>query len=124
MEVKRIDATNQAVSSHVPPTQSGTIAKAKIPGLPLFCDRNDDLDSYLSRFERYAAVARWERNVWATNLNGLLSGEALDVYTRLSQDDATDYEKLKLALLRRYNFTDHDYRQCFKEARPEGKESP
>ena len=54
----------------------------------------------------------------------MLTGKALDVYTRLSQEDATNYDKLKLALLRRYNFTEHGYRQRFREARPEGQESP
>ena len=42
-------------------------------------------------------------------MSALLTGKALDVYTRLSQEDATNYDKLKLALLRRYNFNEHGY---------------
>ena len=33
-------------------------------------------------------------------------GRALEVFSRLSQDEAMDYERLKLALLKRYDFTE------------------
>ena len=35
-----------------------------------------------------------------------------------------DYERLKVALLERYDFTERGYRKKFQEARPEGHESP
>ena len=31
-----------------------------------------------------------------------------------------DYERLKVALLERYDFSEHEYRKKFREARPEG----
>ena len=34
----------------------------------------------------------------------------MEVYTRMSGDDASDYDKLKEALLTRYNFTEHKRR--------------
>ena len=63
------------------------------PDLPHFVDRKDDLDSYLLRFERYATVANWPQANWATQLSALLGGKALDVYSRISQEDALDYER-------------------------------
>ena len=54
----------------------------------------------------------------------MLSGRALEVYSRLSQDEAMDYERLKLALLKRYDFTEFGYRRRFRDAKPEGQESP
>ena len=48
----------------------------------------------------------------------------LEVYSRLSQDEAMDYERLKLALLKRYNFVEFGYRRRFCDAKPEGEESP
>ena len=92
--------------------------------LPHFVDGKDDLDSYLLRFERYATVANWPQTNWATQLSALLRGEALGVYSRLSQEDALDYERLKAALLERYDYTEKGYRQRFREAKPEGAESP
>ena len=35
-----------------------------------------------------------------------------------------DYERLKLALLKRYDFTECGYRRRFHDARPEGQKSP
>ena len=34
-------------------------------------DGRDDLDNYLLRFERYATVAGWEKEAWATQLSTL-----------------------------------------------------
>ena len=53
----------------------------------------------------------------------MLSGRALEVFSRLSQDEAIDYERLKLALLKRYDFTEFGYRRRFRDAKPEGQES-
>ena len=92
--------------------------------LPHFVDGKDDLDSYLLRFERYATVANWPQTNWATQLSALLRGEALGVYSRLSQEDALDYERLKAALLERYDYTEKGYRQRFREAKPEDAENP
>ena len=55
---------------------------AKTPKLPSFVDGRDDLDAYLQRFERFATNAKWEKTGWATKLSVLLSGRALDVYSR------------------------------------------
>ena len=46
------------------------------------------------------------------------------MYNRLSPEEAIDYERLKVALLERYNFTERGYREKFREARPEGHGSP
>ena len=75
---------------------------AKSPKLPSFIDEKDELDSYLLRFERYAENASWEKDTWAIKLSALLTGRAMDVYTRMSDADASDYDKLKKALLTRY----------------------
>ena len=40
----------------------------------------------------------------------LLSGRAMDVYARVSNENANDYNKLKKALLTGYNFTEDGYR--------------
>ena len=68
--------------------------KAKLPKLPSFCDGKDNMDAYLKRFERFAKNAKWPAEEWATNLSTLLQGKALEVYSRLSTEDANDYDKL------------------------------
>ena len=65
-----------------------------------------------------------KKEAWATQLSPLLSGRALEIYSRLSQEEAMDYERLKLTSLKKYNFTEFGYRRRFRDAKPEGQESP
>ena len=97
---------------------------AKSLKLPSFVDEKDELDSYLLRFERYTENASWEKDTFAIKLSALLTGRAMDVYTRMSDADASDYDKLKKALLTRYNYTEDGYRKRFREATPETEETP
>ena len=56
----------------------------KSPKLPVFVNSKDDLRSYLQRFERFARVNNWSEEDWAVSLSALLTGQAQDVYSRLS----------------------------------------
>ena len=42
----------------------------------------------------------------------------------MSDADTCDYDKLKKALLTRYNYTEDGYRKRFREAMPETEETP
>ena len=68
--------------------------RAKAPKLPSFVDGKDDLDAYLQRFERFATTAKWEKTGWASKRSALLSGRALEVYSRLSEEAARDYDRV------------------------------
>ena len=98
--------------------------RAKAPKLPSFVDGKDDLDAYLQRFERFVTTAKWEKTGWASKLSALLSGRALEVYSRLSEEAAQDYDRVKLALMKRYNLTEDVYRRKFRASKPEVDESP
>ena len=96
----------------------------KVPKLPVFADGTDELDNYLRRFERFATNSGWKETERASYLSTLLTGRALDVYSRLP-DSATDvYKQLKQALLKWYNLTHEGYRLKFWQERPERDESP
>ena len=43
---------------------------------------------------------------------------------KIVKDETLDYERLKLALLKRYDFTEFGYHRRFRDAKPEGQESP
>ena len=94
-------------------TQGSVENVMRTPPLPSFVDRKDNLDKYLLRFEKYASVAKWNRSTWATQLSPLLTGKAVEVYNRLSPEEAMNYERLKVALLERYDFTEQGYREKF-----------
>ena len=120
LELKAQQSQAGASLAATPPPRN---KDAKSPKLPSFVDEKDELDSYLLRFERYAESASWEKDTWAIKLSALLTGRAMDVYTRMSDADASDYDKLKKALLTRYNYTEDGYRKRFREATPETEET-
>ena len=91
--------------------------------LPHFDENRDNIDAYLSRFEKYHTVMRTDRTNWAVYLAALLKGKALEVYSRLSGDDSNDYEVLKRALLCHYQLTEESLRKRFFGSTPEGDES-
>ena len=96
----------------------------KAPKLPSFVDGKDDLDAYLQRFERFAATAKWQKTGWASKLSALLSGRALEVYSRLSEEAGQDYDRVKPALMKRYDLTEGGYRRKFRASKPEVDDSP
>ena len=121
---KQRSASSEDQQAALSQASQNAVARTKAPVLPGFVDGKDNVDSSLLRFERYSTVAGWERSDWATHLSPLLSGRALDVYSRLSDEQARDYDKLQKALLQKYDFTEQGYRERFRGAKPEGQESP
>ncbi|XP_048373658.1 zinc finger protein 24-like [Sphaerodactylus townsendi] len=59
----------------------------------------DDVEVYLSTFERVADACHWPRDRWAPRLAPALRGAAREAYCRLSTRDREDYEKVKVAIL-------------------------
>ena len=98
---------------------SEPVSKVKKPKLPAFNDGRDDMDAYLRRFERFAKTATWPKAEWAFALSSLLTGKALEVYSRLPAERASVYDELKTALLHRYMLTEEGYRMKFRNARRE-----
>ena len=98
--------------------------RPKLPRLPAFVDGKDDLDSWLLRFERFANTSGWPKENWCTSLSALLTGRALDVFCRLSESEAIDYDRVKEVLQKRYNLTEDGYRQKFRTCTAEDGENP
>ena len=63
-----------------------------------------------------------EKSSGAIKLSALLSGRAIDAYTRMS--NVNDCDKLKKTLLTRYNFSEDGYRQRFRDVKPETDGTP
>jgi len=118
LELARLAATNGSGRT------AERVDRAKALKLPVFVDGKDDLDAYLQRFERFAHTAEWHKTGWASKLSALLSGRALEVYLRLSEEAARDYVKVKIALMKRYDLTEDGYRRKFRASKREVDESP
>ncbi len=88
------------------------------PKLPAFTEK-ENLDAYLSRFERFATSHDWPTNEWAINLSTLLTGKALETYYRLPVEQASQYHVVKDALLQRYQLTEAGFRTKFFDIKAE-----
>ena len=97
--------------------QKNVAAVTTTPGLPSFVDGKDKLDKYLLRFEKFAIIAGWQRDMWAVQLRPMLPGKALDVCSGLSSEDARDYNKLWKALLQRNDLTKLGNRESLRNAK-------
>src|SRR5215469_11906778 len=87
-----------------------------------FNEEKDKIDIYLEKFERIAKESNWDENLWTGKLAPSLTARANDVYVNLNEEDSKNYEKLKEALLKKYNLTENGYKKKFKESKPEDDE--
>ena len=82
LELAKIQAQASQQSEHnltsgsTRSVHEGENSKFKMPKLPAFVDRKDDLDSWLLRFERFATTSGWPKESWCTSLSALLTGRA------------------------------------------------
>jgi hypothetical protein len=116
---KEIELEMEKVRMKSIPDPVKTEVLAKMPKLPHFVEGKDSIDAYLKRFERFAENAKWLKEQWATNLSALLQGKALDVYSRLSAEDSTNYDVLKDSLLKRFQLTEEGFRQKLRNCKME-----
>ena len=94
---------------------------SKARKLPSFVEGKDQIDNFIQRFERYARANLWREENWVISLGALLTGKALEAYTRLSEED--DYQELNNALLKIYNLTEEGYHEKLRKCRPEPEET-
>jgi len=99
-------------------------AVGKVPKMPYFDEERDFMDSYLGRFERFAETQKWKREHWAMYLPARLNGRALDVYSKMPPEQASDFERLKDAPLKRYQLFSDSFKKRFRSAKPKAGETP
>jgi hypothetical protein len=78
---------------------------------------SEDIEAYLTTFERMMGVYGVEEDRWAFQLAPLLTGKAQQAYAAVSADEAHNYVRIKEAVLRWYNISDEMYRQRFRSIR-------
>ena len=83
----------------------------EILGYPIFEESKDKMNSYLSRSEKYVVTNKWDKSLWAAYVSALIKGRALEVYNRLSVEDAADYDKMKDAFLSNFHMIERGFRK-------------
>ena len=84
---------------------------------------SDDIEAYLTTFERQMQVYDVDKAKWSFKLAPQLSGRAQQAYVSMGAKDSSDYDKLKEAILVRYDITDESYRQRLRTAKLKQGES-
>ena len=103
-------------------TQLKSVDKSKKLTIPHFRNE-DDIESYLSRFETLSQTKALSDVEMANELFSHLTGKPLDVGTKLSDTDKRSYKKIKQALLKRYGLTPEEYRKKFRECKLKSDET-
>ena len=84
---------------------------------------SEDIEAYLTTFERMMQVYEVEEDRWAFKLAPQLTGKAQQAYASLKEEDARNYAEVKAAILRRYDINEETYRQRFRATRRKDGES-
>lgn len=75
---------------------------------------DEDIEHYLTTFERLATASRWPPDAWALSLMPLLRGKARAAFVAMNSEDTRDYVKVKQAILRKFEIRPETYRQRFR----------
>ena len=90
--------------------------------LPKF-EEGHDVDVFLRSFEKMASLHKWSKPDWAIHLVPLLTGKALEAYSRLDSVYNGNYERIKEAILERYQLTAEAYREKYRFSKQQSDES-
>ncbi|KAL7870568.1 hypothetical protein SRHO_G00080650 [Serrasalmus rhombeus] len=93
------------------------------PRLPTLKE-SDDIEHFLTMFERIAQTANWPSGSWALHLVPLLEGKARAAYVAMDGMDIGNYYKVKDAILRKYEINKDTYRQRFRTNEIREAETP
>ncbi|KAM9308293.1 uncharacterized protein PAF06_012480 [Gastrophryne carolinensis] len=94
------------------------------PGSLTKLSETDDIESFLKVFERVAQANKWPEDQWVLHLAPFLTSKALQAYSQMRTEDAGNYQKVKAAILRRYNIHGETFRQKFRTYRYQDREGP
>ncbi len=75
-------------------------------------------------FERIATACRWPKTDWTFHLIPLLTGKARAAYVNMDLDDCIEYDKVKAAILMKYDISTETYRLTFRSLDVHPSESP
>ena len=82
-----------------------------------------EVDKYFLHFEKVAENLKWPREQWTLLLQSVVIGKAREIYTQLSLEQSSDYDKVKEVILKAYELVPEAYRQKFKNCRKEHEQT-
>ena len=76
-----------------------------------------EVDKYFLHFEKVAENLKWPKEHWTLLLQNVVIGKAREIYTQLSLEQSSDYDKVKELILKAYELIPEAYRQKFRDCR-------
>ena len=112
LEIKALEIDKKPAASEIKPKVA----------LPKY-DQHQDIEVFLTSFERLAELHKWPKEDWPIRLVPQLSGKALEAYSRMSVPDSKSYEKIKRAIFERFGLNPMEYRDKFRNTKQLGDET-
>ena len=84
----------------------------------------DDIEQYLTTFERLATAYQWPETDWAVRIIPYLTGKARAAYVAMAFEDSCNYKSVKEAILTEYEINEDVYRQRFRDPDFQPGETP
>ena len=82
-----------------------------------------EVDRYFLHFEKVAENLKWPKEHWTLLLQSVVIGKAREIYTQLSLEQGSDYDKVKEVILKAYELVPEAYRQKFRNCRKEHEQT-
>ena len=82
-----------------------------------------EVDKYFLHFEKVAENLKWPKEHWTLLLQSVVIGKACEIYTQLSLEQSSDYDKVKEVILKAYELVPEAYRQKFRNCRKEHEQT-
>jgi hypothetical protein len=84
----------------------------------------EDIEAFLTTFERAVEAHNVEREKWAPILATQLTGKGLEAYAAMENVEARDYDRVKQPILQWHIINEETYRQRFWSIKPKEEETP
>ena len=81
--------------------------------------QESEVDKYFLHFEKVAENLKWPKEHWTLLLQSVVIGKAREIYTQLSLEQSSNYDKVKELILKGYELVPEAYRQKFRDCRKE-----
>ena len=81
-----------------------------------FSESTDNIEAYLTTFERLMTAHYVDTARWAYMLAPQLTGKAQQAFAAMPSTSSGSYDQVKTAILRRFDISEETYRQRFRGA--------
>ena len=118
LKLKEIELHDKTKLKSLPLDTSKTFDVTKhIRIVPPFQEK--EVDKYFLHFEKVAENLKWPKEHWTLLLQSVVIGKAREIYTQLSLEQSSNYDKVKELILKGYELVPEAYRQKFRDCRKE-----